>query len=88
MRALTPNEIRAKEYQTPLEARMRATVNGQASWAEPRLNRDCTNCDHYQDYKGGKSRKGTCRLFFNRTGRTIAFDGAKAKACMDWEEPK
>lgn len=84
---MTPAELRAKGLATPLAERMQVTKPGQATWAEPMMNRNCTNCEHFREHHSGKEFTGTCALYQRRTKHRKTFDGSRAKACMDWEEP-
>lgn len=83
----TPADLRSAGQATPLPERMQKSRSGQATWAEPLLRRNCTNCHHYTELSA-KTHKGMCELAFKRNGRKITFDGGRAIACMDWKEPE
>jgi hypothetical protein len=85
---MTPQELKVKGYQTPLVERMAQTRAGQASWAEPLLNRDCTGCDWYRPPIGKSLQQGFCALFVKRALKSMTFDGSRATACMDWSGKK
>jgi hypothetical protein len=75
---------------TPLEARMKLTQAGQASWADPDRfpATKCTQCMHYSTTNSlGKTSKagGFCRLVKTLTRRDgVAFHGASAMACSQY----
>lgn len=86
---MTPQELKVKGYQTPLDERIRQTAEGQATWAEPLLNRDCTGCAWWRPGMIGRTPdKGFCGLYVKRKLKGVMFYGNRATACMDWSEKK
>lgn len=73
-----------------LQARMKLTQAGQASWADPDRfpKTKCTQCMHYSTTNSlGKTSKagGFCRLVKTLTRRDgVAFNGASAMACSQY----
>ncbi len=69
---------------TALEERMKKTVLGQVTWAEPEMNARCAACAYWAEKRTVKGvRLGVCKLVkvHSPEMNTVAFAGQDAIAC-------
>jgi hypothetical protein len=70
-----------------LQDRMRMTVDGQVTWADPSKEAKCSSCRHIGKHKKPKLfKEDQCKLVFLISRQHgVPFDAKKAIACSKYE---